>query len=99
MNRVRRKLRLVDAATGIVLCALAAALASFVLPVFMQRSVVPLVFTAVLITISRYYGTLVGFAGALCATAIFSYFLFAPVGTWEVASSQAKANVAWMMLI
>ena len=97
-----RKLRtpqLADAAIGGVLCALAAVVASIVASGHSWKTLVPLVFTVVLLVNARLFGTRAGLLGTLLAGLVFAGWLFSPVGSIQVASDSARSNLGWMLLI
>jgi len=89
----------IDAAIGVVLCAIAAVGASAVASGHSWKNMVPLVFILVLLLIAGLFGTRVGILSTVLAAVIFSGFLFAPTGSIEVASDSARNNLGWMLLI
>jgi len=90
---------LVDAAIGAALCALAAVGASMVAAGHSWKNLVPLIFTVILLVIAGVFGARAGILGSVAAALIFATFLFAPGGSFSVASDSARSNLGWMLLI
>lgn len=94
-----RTLPLADAAIGGALCAIAAVVASIVASGHSWKTLVPLVFTLVLLLNARLFGMRAGLVGTVLAALVFAGWLFGPVGSLQVASDSARANLGWMLLI
>ena len=90
---------LMDAALGGLLCALAAVGFSAVAGSHAWKSLVPLIFTAVLLITAAVFGARAGILGTVLAALVFAGFLFGPVGSIQVANDSARANLGWMLLI
>jgi hypothetical protein len=93
------KLQLVDAAIGGAICAIAAIVASLVAYGHSWNTLVPLVFTVILLLNARLFGTRAGLLGTVLAALVFAGWLFGPVGSIDVANDSARANLGWMLLI
>ncbi len=61
------------------------------------RTLLPLVFIAVLVVLARYYGTSVAVVGSLLCALVFAQFLFEPTGSLRVESLAARKNLLWMV--
>src|SRR5262245_30839355 len=85
-----------DAAIGCALCAIAGVVASIVASGQSWKTLVPLVFTLVLLLNARLFGTRAGLVGTVLAALVFASWLFSPVGSIQVASDSARANLGWM---
>jgi len=94
-----RSAPLVDAAIGAAVCALAAVGTSMVAAGHPWKNLVPLVFTVILLVIAGIFGARAGICGSVAAALIFATFLFAPSGSFIVASDSARSNLGWMLLI
>jgi K+-sensing histidine kinase KdpD len=88
-----------DALIGSIICGLAAGGASLVAGSYHWRTVVPLVFTSVLLIIALLFGSRAGIVGSLVAAMVFAAFLFQPLGRLHVVDNAARANLGWMLLI
>ena len=89
----------VDSLIGIAACAGAALGTSALASGHSWQVWVPLGFSALLLFIAWFSGARVGILGTLLAAAVFAFFLFSPVGSLRVASSAARTNLGWMLLI
>ncbi len=63
------------------------------------RSLVPLLFSVVLLIIALVFGARAGIIGTLLAAGIFAAFLFQPLGRLRVLDEGARTNLGWMLLI
>lgn len=84
---------------GVILSALMAALLVSFFPNSTFRANIPLLFIAVMVLISLRYGAAAAFFGALASAAIFAYFLFTPIGSFQVMNEAARTNIGWMLLV
>lgn len=101
-ERPREKVRLlrkVDSAIGVLLCGVAAAGACAIAAGHPWETVVPLVFSAVLLVVALVFGVRAGVLGTVLAAIVFAAFLFSPLGSIRVADTAARANLGWMLLI
>lgn len=83
---------------GTALSIVVAALMALLFARTPMRAVLPLLFIAVLVLLSRRYGVAVSLLGSAFGALIFAHFLFAPVGSLRVESESARASLAWMVL-
>jgi K+-sensing histidine kinase KdpD len=90
---------LLDTLIGALLCALTACIVALAAHKIPARTLVPLFFIAVIVLVALRFGALAGALGAFCATVIFAYFLFTPVGSFKVLKGDARTNLVWMLLI
>jgi K+-sensing histidine kinase KdpD len=88
-----------DTLIGTLLCASLALLMSLLFGSSPVRATLPLLFIAVLFVAAMRYGAVSGIIGGLVAALIFSYFLFAPIGSFRVERSPARDNLGWMLLV
>jgi K+-sensing histidine kinase KdpD len=88
-----------DTLIGTLLCASIALLMSLLFSGSPVRATLPLLFIAVLFVAALRYGAISGIVGGLVAALIFSYFLFAPIGSFRVERSPARDNLGWMLLV
>jgi K+-sensing histidine kinase KdpD len=94
-----RTLQIIDAVIGGLLCSIAAIAASAISNGHTWKSVVPLIFSVVLLLNARLFGARAGLLGTVLAALVFASFLFSPVGSIQVANDSARANLGWMLLI
>jgi K+-sensing histidine kinase KdpD len=94
-----RALQLADAAIGGAFCVVAAVVACAVASGHSWKTMVPLIFTVVLLLNARLFGARAGLVGTVLAALVFAGWLFSPVGSIQVASDSARANLGWMLLI
>lgn len=90
---------LIDTLIGALLCALTAGIVALAAHAIPARPLIPLFFIAVIVLIALRFGALAGALGGFCATIIFAYFLFTPVGSFKVLKGDARTNLVWMLLI
>lgn len=83
-------------ATGVALAAIAAAITAMVAPA--RSNWTPFAFVVVLLVLARFFGLASGIIGSLVAAAIFATWMYAPVGSLAVGNSDARMNLAWMVL-
>jgi len=83
---------------GILVCAWSAALITFVFHDLHSKALVPIAFLAIVILVSIRCGIASGVIGSAIAALIFATFLYAPVGTPQIANKTARSNIAWMVL-
>jgi integral membrane sensor domain MASE1 len=88
----------VVAAIGILICAWSAALMSLVFHNRGGKIAVPITFLFVVLLVSIRCGVSAGVLGSAVATLIFAVFLYAPLGSPEVANKAARSNLAWLVL-
>ena len=101
-QRRRQAVRLLgraDSLLGGMIAGTAAIAASLVAGGYSWRTLVPLLFSVVLLFIALVFGARAGIIGTLLAAAVFAGFLFDPLGRLHVSDSAARANLGWMLLI
>ena len=86
-------------AIGVLICAWSAALLTFAFHEFPAKAtMVPIAFLVVVVLVSIRCGIASGVIGSALAALIFATFLYAPLGSPQIASKAARANVAWLVL-
>jgi K+-sensing histidine kinase KdpD len=90
--------RWLDTAAGLLVCAVAALLASVLFSFRGSNLIIPFGFLAVLLVVAKRCGAIVGMIGSVIAALIFAYRLYPPVHSLAVDSQSARANLAWMVL-
>lgn len=88
----------VVSALGVLICAWSAALLSFLLHGTTSRAIVPVVFLGIVVLVSIRFGISAGVLGSAAAALIFATFLYAPLGSPQVANKGARANIGWLVL-
>ena len=83
---------------GILICTVAAAVASLLFSTRPSSLIVPFAFLGVLVVVARRWGAVVGIAGSVVAGLIFAYRLYPPLHSLAVHSEAARSNLAWMVL-
>ena len=91
--------QVVESLIGAVLCGIAATGMTVVANGRSWEASVPLIFVVILLGISAIFGAQAGILGSILAGAIFAAFLFRPLGSIQVSSDAARANLAWMLLL
>jgi K+-sensing histidine kinase KdpD len=84
---------------GTALCGLAALAVSALAAGHSWKTVVPLLFSAVLLVVAFVFGMRAGILGSVVAAVVFASFLFSPVRSIHVTSEAARSNLGWMVLI
>ncbi len=88
----------VVSAIGILICAWSAALLSFLFHGTTSKAIVPFAFLGVVVFVSIRCGIASGVLGSAVAALIFATFLYAPLGTPQIASKAARSNIGWLVL-
>lgn len=89
----------IDTIIGAVFCAVLAAGSVAMLPRNEHRALLPLLFIVVIAAMAKRYGAGAGVLGSVAAALIFSYFWFAPQGSFKVAQDTARSNLSWMLIL
>jgi len=79
-------------------CAWSAALLTFVFRDLNSKAIVPIAFLAIVILVSMRCGIASGVLGSAIAALIFATFLYAPLGSPQIANKTARSNIAWLVL-
>jgi uncharacterized protein DUF4118 len=82
-----------DPALGILLCAAIAVAATLAGRGWGRAPVLPVVFLGVVLTVTRYFGTMVGVLGCLLSAAIFALYLFPPFGSFVIEDQAALTSL------
>lgn len=88
----------VVSAIGILICAWSAALLAFLFHGTTSKAIVPVAFLSVVVLVSIRFGIVSGVLGSVVAALIFATFLYAPLGSPQIASKSARSNIAWIVL-
>jgi len=92
-------LRKADSLIGGLICAIAAIAVCRLASGHPWQTVVPLVFSTVLLAVAVVFGTRAGILGSLLSALVFAALLFSPVGSIHVTNEAARSNLGWMLLI
>ena len=95
VRRFSRQLSSVVAVAALTICA---ALASVLFADRPSRTLVPLVFSVVVVAVSIRFGALAGIVSSLLGAGVFAGFLFPPFGKLRVEDAAARAEIGWMLL-
>ncbi|HLK32546.1 MAG TPA: DUF4118 domain-containing protein [Terriglobales bacterium] len=96
-QRVKR-LRLVDSAIGFVLCGFAASLLAILFWNSRLQILAPILFTIVVVAVAMRFGRKVGILGTLFGAAVFAIWLYPPLGTLRVSSTQARGSLNALLI-
>ncbi len=88
----------VVSAIGVLICAWSAVLLSFLFNGNTSRTIVPIAFLGIVVLVSIRCGIAAGVLGSAVAALIFATFLYAPLGSPQIANKAARANVGWLLL-
>ncbi len=94
-NRVARR---IGPAAALLLCAIAAWLATLVKWSPSSQELVPFAFLVVVLALGILFGRSVGVLGSVIAALVFAYSLYHPVHSLRVADPGARSSLAWMLL-
>lgn len=94
-----RLLGRVDSSLGVLVSGVAAGGACAIAAGHAWQTIVPLVFSVVLLVIALVFGVRAGVIGTVLAAMVFAAFLFSPLGSIRVSNEAARANLGWMLLI
>jgi K+-sensing histidine kinase KdpD len=83
---------------GSALCVGAAALMAAMFTNSESRSILPLIFIAVITLVALNFGALAGMLGSVGAALIFAAFLCPPIYSLVVADPRERSSIGWMML-
>ena len=88
----------VNAFAALLTCTFLALVFALTLRGSSYKTMVPILFIAVIAAAAAQWGQLGAIAGALSAAAIFATLLFEPFGRLAVSSAAARDELGWMML-
>ena len=97
-GRSNRLLRLLDTAIGTLLCASVALVLALVFNQTRLEFALPLVCLAVVLAVAARFGVATGVLGSIVSAFLFAYFVYSPQGSLHIASSDARANLSWLLL-
>lgn len=90
--------RVLRCVVGVLLCGMAALLASLYSAQHAWRAFVPIAFVFVIVLLAARYGMAVALLGAAMTALVFAYYMFPPHRSFQITSSTERANVAWMLV-
>lgn len=93
-----RRLDLVNAMIGAVLCAMAAVLCCSLWNESHVKFAIPIAFIGVVIAIGSKFGRAAGMLGCLVSAVLFACFLFQPLGSVAVATQKGRDSLNWLLL-
>jgi K+-sensing histidine kinase KdpD len=88
----------VNTAIGVLVCGWSAVALSVVFSRTGHRTLLPILFLAVIILVAMRCGVTAGILGSILAAIIFAYFVYRPIGSVFVENKSARMNLAWLLL-
>jgi len=97
-RKSKRLLILLDTAIGTLLCASAALMLALAFHRSRMEVTLPLISLAIVIAVAARFGVATGVLGSVISACLLAYFVYAPEHSLRVASSDARANLSWLLL-
>jgi K+-sensing histidine kinase KdpD len=97
-DRSRNTPALLDTAIGTLLCASAALTLALMLNQTRLKLVLPLICLAIVLAIATRFGVATGVLGSIVSALLLAYFVYAPVHSFRIANSEARASLSWLLL-
>ena len=94
----RKLLSVLDTAIGTLLCASVALVLALVFDRSRVELVLPLICLAMVLAVAARFGVATGVLGSVASALLLAYFVYAPEGSLHVISSDARANLSWLLL-
>ena len=94
----RKLLSVLDTAIGTLLCASVALVLALVFDRSRVELVLPLICLAMVLAVAARFGVATGVLGSVASALLLAYFVYAPEGSLHVTSSDARANLSWLLL-
>jgi K+-sensing histidine kinase KdpD len=91
-------LRVLDTAIGTLLCASVALTLALIFKQTRLELVLPLICMAVVLAVAARFGVATGVLGSLASAVLLAYFVYAPRHSLEIANSDARSNLSWLLL-
>jgi K+-sensing histidine kinase KdpD len=91
-------LNVLDTAIGTLLCASVALALTMVFHQTRVEVALPLICMAVVLSVAARFGVATGILGSVVSALLLAYFLYAPQHSLRIASSDARANLSWLLL-
>jgi K+-sensing histidine kinase KdpD len=88
----------VSTSLAVVVLSIAAAFACLWFTTPATRSLVPAVFTVVVVVVALRFGAAAGILGSLVGAAIFARWLYAPFNSLSIHDAAAREHLGWMLL-
>jgi K+-sensing histidine kinase KdpD len=83
---------------GLLLCSALAVGSGYLFSNHPYRVFLPILFVVVIVAVAVRYGVAVGILGSIISAVIFAHLLYAPLHSFHVIDSTARASLAWMIL-
>ena len=93
-----RLLSVLDTAIGTLLCASVALILALVFNQARLQLALPLICMAVVLAVAARFGVATGVLGSMVSALLLAYFVYAPVHSLHIASSDARARISWLLL-
>jgi len=93
-----KMLRVLDTAIGTLLCASVALILALVFNQTRLQLALPLICMTVVLAVAARFGVATGVLGSVVSALLLAYFVYAPVHSLRIASSDARANLSWLLL-
>jgi|SRR5579859_2912188 len=93
-----RLLNVLDTAIGTLLCASVALILALVFNQERLQLALPLICIAVVLAVAARFGVATGVLGSIVSALLLAYFVYAPVHSLRIASSDARASISWLLL-
>ena len=93
-----RLLSVLDTAIGTLLCASVALILALVFNQERLQLALPLICIAVVLAVAARFGVATGVLGSIVSALLLAYFVYAPVHSLRIASSDARASISWLLL-
>jgi K+-sensing histidine kinase KdpD len=83
---------------GFILCCGLALASAYTFSTHAAKLVLPFAFVLVIVAVAARYGVMVGILGSIGSALIFAHLLYAPMHSFQVDDTTARASLAWMVL-
>jgi K+-sensing histidine kinase KdpD len=93
-----KRLRLVNSAIGLVLCGCAACLLAILFWNSRLQILAPMLFVFVAVGVAMRFGRTAGVLGTLFGAALFALWLYPPLGSLRVSTSEARGTLNAVLL-
>jgi K+-sensing histidine kinase KdpD len=97
-DRSRSAPALLDTAVGTLLCASAALTLALMFNQTRLKLGLPLICLAIVLALATRLGVATGVLGSIVSALLLAYFVYAPVHSFRIASSEARASLSWLLL-
>jgi len=94
----RKLLRVLDTAIGTLLCASVALILALVFHQTRLQLALPLICMAVVLAVAARFGVATGVLGSVVSALLLAYFVYSPMHSLHITSSDARASISWLLL-